>query len=390
MSLITGLVLTGGGARAAYQVGVLCAIEDMRQKMSPGDNDNPFKVLTGTSAGGINAAILASHADDYRGGLKILSDVWFNFHAHQVYASDAFGIVRTGARWLTMFSVGWALARWRRAKPKSLLDNEPLRSLLHTVAPMDRIPGHIEAGFLQAVAVTASNYSSGEHVTFYDADHEVKPWKRSQRIAIRDNLMVQHLMASSAIPFVFPAAPLPIMGGVQYFGDGAMRQTAPLSPAIHLGAQRLLVVGASRMTEASSMSGMNDPYPSLAQIAGHALSNIFLDSLAVDIERARRINRTLALMEQHNLAQAELKPIKMLVIAPSKRIDDIASKHVGALPAPIRSMLRAVGVTKKDKPGSGALASYLLFEKPFTQELMALGRSDVEAQAEEIKQFFGW
>jgi len=228
------------------------------------------------------------------------------------------------------------------------------------------------------------------HVTFYDSDRSVKPWVRSHRLAVRDNLMIQHLMASSAIPFVFPATALPIHGGVQYFGDGAMRQTAPLSPAIHLGAERLLVIGAGRMNEPPGIRGLNSAYPSLAQIAGHAMSNIFLDSLAVDIERAQRINHTVSLLHEKQVEQTALRPINLLVIAPSERIDDIASKHIGALPTPVRAMLRAIGINRKDHIGGGTLASYLLFEQDFTRELIALGESDVQKQHAEVLKFFSW
>lgn len=389
---VTGLVLTGGGARAAYQVGVLTALLRLRRTYGQDGAANPFPVLTGTSAGAINAAALACRADNFEDAVDALHDVWANFRAEHVYRADALGVIRTGARWLTLFSLGWALNRWRRAKPRSLLDNQPLRELLTRRMPVQRIPGLIQQGALRAFSVSASSYSSGEHVTFYEADREVAPWQRSQRIAVRTRVGIEHLMASSAIPFVFPAVGLPIREGAQFFGDGSMRQSAPLSPAIHLGAERLFVVGAGRLHEPQPRTALNGSYPSLAQIGGHALSNIFLDALAVDIERATRINQTVALLESEGRSHPSLRPLEMLVVSPSERIDDIAARHVGDLPAGVRSMLRALGVSRQGEGaiGGGALTSYLLFERAFTRELIALGERDLMAREDEVRAFFRW
>ncbi len=391
---VTGLVLTGGGARAAYQVGVLRGIERIRAVCGAGHGPtgNPFAVMTGTSAGAINAAALASYADEYPKAVERLHRTWHGFQASHVYRADAFGVVRSGARWLTMFTIGWALARWRRAKPKSLLDNTPLAQLLAETVPLERIPALVQRGVLRAFAITASSYTAGTHVTFYDAGGAQQPWVRSQRVAVPGPISLTHLLASSAIPFVFPAQTLGFDGDRHWFGDGSMRQTAPLSPAIHLGAERLLVIGAGRLQEPPGEKRLAGGYPSLAQIGGHALSNIFLDALAVDIERAQRINATLALLPADLRAHSTLRPLEMLVIAPTQRIDDIALKHVGALPGPVRTMLRAVGVseTAARGGGGGALASYLLFESDFTRELLALGESDVLARADEVRAFFHW
>jgi NTE family protein len=246
-------------------------------------------------------------------------------------------------------------------------------------------------GHLHALAVTASSYGSGLHVTFYDALTDILPWTRSQRLAVRQSITVQHLLASSAIPFVFPAVALTIDDHVEYCGDGSMRQAAPISPAVHLGAERILVVGAGRMHEPPGERAGSSEYPNLAQIAGHALSNIFLDALAVDVERLRRINATLALLTPRARASTSLKPIEVLVIAPSERLDDIAAKHLGSLPLPIRAMLRGVGVSGEGDDARGAaLASYLLFEAPYTRELMALGATDTYARRDEVVSFFGW
>jgi NTE family protein len=387
---LTGLVLTGGGARAAYQVGVLKAVARIRRQ-SGWFTDNPFPVITGTSAGAINAAALACRADNFDVAVQTLCDVWENFRAEHVYRSDSLGVIRTGARWLTMMSIGWVIARWRRARPRSLLDNSPLEALLNRLVDVNRLHAVMRAGHLHGLAVTASSYGSGLHVTFYDAIDDIVPWTRSQRIAVRDSIRVAHLLASSAIPFVFRAVALQIDGHTEFCGDGSMRQAAPISPAVHLGAQRILVVGAGRMHEPPGQRAGSDEYPNLAQIAGHALSNIFLDALAVDVERLQRINSTLALLTPEARAATALKPLDVLVIAPSQRLDDIAAKHLGSLPIPIRAMLRGLGVQGQGDDARGAaLASYLLFEAPYTRELMALGEHDTEARRDDVRRFFGW
>lgn len=369
------MILTGGGARAAYQVGVLKAVKELL----PDPRTNPFPILCGTSAGALNAATMAAAAEDFGAGVGHLHDIWSNFHAADVYRADPWGIGVAGARWLSTLAFGWLTRR----SPRSLLDNTPLRRLIETSLDFGRIEQAIAHHALHSVSITCSGYGSGQSVSFFQGRADLEPWKRSQRFGAHVRLSVDHLMASAAIPFVFPAVQL----HREWFGDGSMRQLAPISPAIHLGADRILVIGASRMA-AEKERPQGQSYPSLAQIAGHALSSIFLDSLAVDLERMIRINRTLSLIpaEVRRERGMSLRPIELLHIAPSQRLDHLAARYAKALPWPVRALLRGIGAMNRN---GGALTSYLLFEQSYTQALIALGFDDTMARRDEVRAFLG-
>ncbi len=276
----TGLVLMGGGARAGYQVGVLAAIAAIQREVLPSRRAIPFPIVCGTSAGAINAAALASHADDFQHGVMKLDAVWRQFHAGQVFRADSLGMAGTGARWLAALSLGWALRR----SPRSLFDWSPLGDMLRSAIRLDRLPDVFASGALEALSVTALSYSSGKHVTFYQSAEPIQAWKRSLRLARAVPLSVQHLLASSAIPFLFPAVELDLDGQPEYFGDGSMRQIAPLSPPIHLGATRILIIGAAHGQYGLDSSGERiGGYPSLAQIGGQALASVFIDGLSATV-----------------------------------------------------------------------------------------------------------
>ena len=384
----TGLILTGGGARAAYQVGVLQQLLEMRRSDSSLQG-NPFPIVCGTSSGAINASVLACGADQIDLTLERLNKVWSEFQVPQVYRTDTLDMLHSGFGWLSMLLTGWLIPH-NRKQQRSILDNTPLSGLLARHIDFSRLPQLLDDGHLSALAITASSYSSGDHVTFYQGRPEMQEWVRSQRLALRCELSHAHLMASSAIPFVFPSVRLDGPGGSAWFGDGAMRQTAPISPAIHLGATRILAIGAGRMHEPQTVQAVHTrDHPPLAGIAGHAMSSIFLDSLAVDIERVHRVNQLLPLIAHEHRHSVDLRPIDLLVISPSERLDEIATRHASKLPRSVKNLLRILGYTS-DKPNrqSGALISYLLFDSSYTQELMALGRRDAQARASDIKAFF--
>ena len=381
----TGLILSGGGARAAYQVGVLRGVANILKEAGWPAHQNPFPIICGTSAGAINASALACSTDNFALGLRRLERIWSAIEVHQVYRADSLAMVRSGASWLSFLSFGWKMRRWIKTSPSSLFDNAPLAGLLNKVLDFSGLEAGLASGSLHALAITASSYTTGMHLTFYQTLASIEPWIRSQRLAQRDSITVQHLLASSALPLIFPSVPLSWNGSWEYCGDGSMRQLAPISPAIHLGAERVLIIGAGRMSETRPKRPEKISYPSVAQITGHAMSSIFLDSLAIDIERLNRINKTLSLMPAENRHHTALRQVKTLVISPSERIDSIASRHIQSLPVPIRTMLARIGAT--DVSGS-ALASYLLFEASFTNELMVLGVKDTMQMKNAVLAFF--
>jgi NTE family protein len=370
-----GLVLTGGGARAAYQVGVLKAVREIL----PQAEKSPFPIVCGTSAGAINAATLAVFADDFGAAVDRLLEVWEHFHVDHVYRSDPVGIARVGARWLA------ALTLLSRTSPTSLLDNSPLAEMLARRLDFGRVQENIDNGHLYAVSITCSGYSSGQSVSFYQGGPDTEAWERTQRVGAAMPIRAEHLMASAALPFIFPAVKI----NREYFGDGSMRQIAPISPALHLGADRVLVVSTARQdsnVEPPRVRG--NTYPSVAQIAGHALNSIFLDSLNADIELVQRINRTISLIPPEKVREAglPLRQIKVLMISPSQPIERMVVRHVHELPWTVRFLLRGIGAMNRN--GSN-LASYLLFEAGYCKALIDLGYQDTMARRAELLEFLG-
>ncbi len=370
-----GLVLPGGGARGAFQVGVLKAIAEIL----PGDAPNPFPILSGTSAGAINAAVLASRARRFRTAVDELESVWGGFRSEQVFRTDALTMLRSSLHWLAAIVLGGL----GEHNPRSLLDNEPLRALLSRNIRFPRIQDSIDRGHLDALAITAAGYQSARSVTFFQASPGTRAWQRTRRVGVRCSIHLDHLMASIAVPLVFP--PACIRG--EYFGDGAMRHSTPLSPAVHLGAQRILVIGIRDETPEPAGDPHTPPiYPSFGHIAGYMLDTLFLDGLYSDLERLSRINDLLDSIPEAERAgpAAKMRPIDTMIVIPSEEIREIASSCRKAAPLPLRALMRGLGGPDK---GERRLLSYLLFEAEFTRALIDLGYRDAMKIRDELEAF---
>lgn len=374
----TALVLSGGGARAAYQVGVLMAIADI----VPNDAHNPFGIICGVSAGAVNAATLATHASHFRTGVRGLSRIWGNMQTHQVYKTDMSSLLKSlFALLISGFRSG------ELNKPIALLDNTPMSQLISMLIDVRRIKRGISQKDLRALAITASCYGRGESVTFFQGAEDIEEWQRSHRRGKKADITHSHLMGSSAIPLIFPAANI----NGEYYGDGAIRLLAPVSPALHMGAEKVLVIGVSGTeseTDEDKAERIQSSYPSVAQVIGHVWNASFVDTLEADVERIKRLNKSLELIPDKQLVRHKIhfKEIDLLKIYPSRRLDDIAAEHVASLPWQIRLGVKAIGATSSRGAG---LLSYLLFEGEYCHALMALGHHDAMNRKEEIQQFLG-
>ena len=367
------IVMTGGGARAAYQIGVLKAIAEMLPAGSP----SPFSIVCGTSAGAINAASLAAKSDHFKNSVRRMHFVWSNFTSDQVFRTDFIGIMKTGAHWIISMMLGGL----GRHSPIYLLDRTPLRKLLEKYIDSSVIQRAIEKNTLHALSVNATGYSSHQSVAFYHGNSSLRNWKRAQRIGLSARITVDHLMASSAIPFLFS----PVKLNREFFSDGSIRQTAPISPALHLGADRVLVIG-NRQNEPTLKRVTNPKLPTLGEIAGHTLNSIFLDSLDADIERLQRINKTVKLIDDQDRDKhgVTLRQVEVQVISPSDDIGRMAADHAHELPWSIKALLRGIGAYSKT---DSSFMSYLLFEKGYCNALIKLGYEDTMREKENVLHF---
>lgn len=368
-----GLVLTGGGARAAYQVGVLSAIS----KFVPRNHGIPFPIISGTSAGAINTTALACYASCFHLGVKKLEWVWKNISTNHIYHSDP---VRVFSH-ITKGMMASFQADYANKTARSLLNSAPLRELLNSVVDFKRIDKNILQGYLSAVSVTASSYSSGDSISFYQSQENISPWFRAKRRGESSQINSEHLMASAAIPLVFPSVKI----RNEHFGDGSIHQLSPLSPAIHLGADRLLIVGVDQPKEILHAKENTPHPPTAANIAGHLLDTIFSDTLHSDLERMERINKTLSLITTEGGKDKDgLKKIDTLLINPSHDFNSMAVEYFHLLPISIKLLLRTIGITNDSE---SSLISYLLFDKYYCRKLIKLGFEDTLEQETKIRDF---
>ncbi|MBM5570316.1 MULTISPECIES: patatin-like phospholipase family protein [Deefgea] len=370
----TALILSGGGARAAYQVGVLLAIAHLL----PQHAINPFPIICGTSAGAINAAAMAAGAAEFRKTVFMLARMWQGLHPEDIYRGSLPWLAGAAGHWLGALLLG-GLGRYN---PRAFLDNEPLRAFLSARMNFSQIQHNIDAGVLRAVSISGLGYTSGQSVSFFQAAPDLQDWARAKRIGVRTELNISHLMASSAIPLIFPAERI----HREYFGDGSVRQIAPLSPAIHLGAKRVLVIGVAPNFEGGPARQRSTIYPTLAQVTGQLMNSVFLDSLDTDLERMMRINRTLSHIPEAIRLQSglELRPIEVLTISPSQPLERLTLGFSRDFSLGMRFLLGGLGAFRRQ---GSVLASYLLFSGRYLRELIRLGYRDAMAKESELSVF---
>jgi NTE family protein len=329
----------------------------------------------GSSAGAINATFLAAHASEPQSGVARLEELWSSIEPQHVFRTDLRSLGGIGVRWVRDLSFGGLL---RRTGAQSLLDTAPLRELLLGAIPFGRIDDHVESGRIRALAMPATDIYTSDGVVFLDAQPDVPLWKRGRWRVERTRIGVDHVMASSAIPLFFPSVEI----DGHHFGDGSVRNTAPLSPAINLGADRIVAVGVRQPTPVSQSPTRSKP-PSIAQVAGTLLDAVMLDAIGVDVEHSERVN-TSVMTAPSDLPDEAFRFIDVLWLSPTCHFREIAEEFTHRIPPIVRYLMRGLGTDEE----TTELASYLLFDGEFCQRLVELGRRDVTAQSENIRAFF--
>lgn len=369
------LVLSGGGARGAYQVGVLQAVAEVaRQKKMK----TPFRIYTGVSAGAINAGYLAAGADDFSLATQKLADMWSHLTSEKVFRTDALSMGKIGLQWMGELSFG---ALRGATLSRSLLDTAPLGSLIRDNLEFTRIKKNIDSKILHAVAVTAMDYKTSNAITFVQGQPEILDWARSRRHSEKAVLKPEHIMASSSIPLLFP--PIPVED--RWFGDGCVRNQTPLSPALHLGASKLFIIGVRKQTETEDerRARTSVQIPSIARVANVLLNSVMLDGIEIDVERLNRVNDFMKQVSSSDNRNLSFKRVDHLWVHPSEDIGVLASKMSSRLPRLIRYLLKGLGPLDD----AAEVISYLLFEPEFLTKLIEIGYKDGMNQAQQIEYF---
>lgn len=381
MNNAIGLVMTGGGARGAYQAGVLKRVGEIKAVQSHG---NPFPIIGGSSAGAVNGSVLAAGCDDFLEVTHTLAEMWAGLKPSDVFHCDFLSQAHNSITWILDLSFGGISGG---GHARYLLDATPLRRLLDQHLDCERIQANIKRGDLYALAISATNFSSGKSYLFVQGPKGIPVWQRVRQVTIATKITVDHICASAAIPLVFEPVPLKIPQGRAYFGDGCVRLQQPLSPVIRLGAERVFAIGVRCENKEQDEVYRDERKPSLAQVMGVLFNAMFLDHLATDIEHLERLN---LLLERGHITQPEVKeserirPLKTLIIKPSEDLSDLAWHHHQEMPYLIKYFVNSLG---RDTRSCSDLMSYLLFTSEYTRQLIDIGYHDADERVDEIEDF---
>ncbi|MGZ3790387.1 MAG: patatin-like phospholipase family protein [Bacteriovorax sp.] len=375
---VPALVLNGAGARTAYQVGALKALGEIFPQ-----EKSPFGIICGTSAGSINGAYISSHAEDWKTATESLAQIWSQLYLDQIFETSGYSLSRISSAWISRILLGDLHKRHRESN--HMLDTKPLGKLLTEKIDFPAIHQHIHKKNLQAVSFTSIEYFEQTTVTFFDAHPDLLEWTHTGRKGVRCELDKKHVLASTAIPVFFP----PVKIGGSYFGDGCLRQSSPLSPAIHLGADRILSIGIrqkKKETKHVSEHIKRQP-PAFAEILGELFNALFLDSLDPDIERLERINEAIRNASSGmSDSRFGLREIPNLHLAPSCNLGDLIPDIINNLPVVFRYFIKGLGASDFNSQGK-ELISYLAFTKECVNPLLSLGFEDTMKRKAEILKF---
>ena len=378
-----GLVITGGGARGAYQAGVLLRVAELKGVAARG---NPFPLIGGSSAGAVNGAALASGCDDFHSATKALVHLWRNLRPSDIFHCDLLSQAHNSMTWILDLSFGAILGG---GNARSLLDATPLRRFLNRHLDCNQIQANIKRGNLYALAISATNYNSGKSYLFIQGAKGHAVWHRLRLVTVPTKITVDHICASAAIPLVFQPVRLKVPSGEAFFGDGCVRLQQPLSPVIRLGAEKVFAIGV-RCDEERLEVSKDRSSPSLAQVMGVLFNVMFLDHLVTDLEHLERLNQ---LLESGQITQQDvgeydetekIRPLSTLLITPSVHLSDLAKQHYRDMPYLIQYFISSLG---RDAASCADLMSYLMFTPKYTRDLIAIGYHDANERIDEIEEF---